>query len=241
MMPTTKLFAWLAHLYTATGLVAAAGMAVLIVRGGDDAFHTAFALMMVATVIDATDGWLARKARVTEVLPGFDGRALDNLIDFHTYTSLPLLLLWRADILPGTAAWLLLLPLLASAYGFSQVHAKTDEGFFLGFPSYWNVIAFYLYIVRPPGVVSAAVIVTFAVLTFVPTLYLYSTKGAAFARIVNVGAVIWTGVIAAVLWGPTSYARTLALISTIYPLMYLALSAAATVTARRQRAASGLR
>ena len=115
--------------------------------------------MMIATAIDATDGWLARRARVKEVLPGFDGRALDNLIDFHTYTSLPLLLLWRADVLPGAAAWLLLLPLLASAYGFSQVNAKTDDGFFLGFPSYWNIVAFYLFVLHPPAWASAAAIV----------------------------------------------------------------------------------
>ena len=107
-----KLLAWLVHLYTALGLVCAAGMAVLIVRGDDASFRGAFFLMMVATAIDATDGWLARKARVKEVLPGFDGRALDDLIDFQTYTSLPLLLLWRADLLPGPLAWLLLLPLL---------------------------------------------------------------------------------------------------------------------------------
>ena len=107
--------------------------------------------MMVATAIDATDGWLARRARVKDVLPGFDGRALDDLIDFHTYASLPLLLLWRADVLPGASAWLLLLPLLASAYGFSQVNAKTDDGFFLGFPSYWNIVAFYLFVLRPPA------------------------------------------------------------------------------------------
>ena len=46
----------------------------------------------------------------------------------------------------GPLAWLLWLPLLASAYGFSQVNAKTPDGFFLGFPSYWNIIAFYLYV-----------------------------------------------------------------------------------------------
>src|SRR5471030_2494553 len=111
-----KLFAWLVHFYTALGLVCAAGMAVLIFRGDDLSFRRAFFLMMLATAIDATDGWLARKARVKEVLPGFDGRALDDVIDFHTYTSMPLLLLWRADILPGSATWLLVLPLLSSAY-----------------------------------------------------------------------------------------------------------------------------
>ncbi len=142
-------------------------MAVLIIRGGDRSFRWAFALMMIATAIDATDGWLARKAHVKEVLPGFDGRALDDLIDFHTYTTLPLLLLWRAGVLSAGLSWILLLPLLASAYGFSQVNAKTDDGFFLGFPSYWNIIAFYVYILRPEPLVSALILVSFALLTFV--------------------------------------------------------------------------
>jgi phosphatidylcholine synthase len=32
----------------------------------------------------------------------------------------------------------------ASAYGFCQLDAKTGDHFFLGFPSYWNILAFYL-------------------------------------------------------------------------------------------------
>src|SRR3954465_2096652 len=140
----TVVLAWLAHLYTALGLVCAAGMAVLIVRGGEASFRTALLLMMVAAAIDATDGWLARRARVKQVLPGFDGGALDNLIDFHTYTSLPLFLLCRASTLPGIEGWLLILPLLASAYGFSQVNGTPEEGFFLGLPSFQDGLAFPL-------------------------------------------------------------------------------------------------
>ena len=60
---------------------------------------------------------------------------------------LPLLLIWRAGLLPENCEAVLLLPLLASAYGFCQTSAKTDDGYFLGFPSYWNLVAFYLYIV----------------------------------------------------------------------------------------------
>ena len=37
-------------------------------------------------------------------------------------------------------------PVLASAYGFAQTDAKTDDDFFLGFPSYWNVVAIYLWL-----------------------------------------------------------------------------------------------
>jgi phosphatidylcholine synthase len=231
MTAARKVFAWLVHLYTALGLVCAAGIVVLIVHGGDNAFRAAFLLMMVATAIDATDGWLARKARVKEVLPHFDGTALDNLIDFHTYTSLPLLLLWRAGIVPGVAAWVLLLPLLSSAYGFSQVNAKTDDGFFLGFPSYWNIVAFYLYVFHAPVWVSVPLIVTLAVLTFVPTPYLYATRGGPFARLINVGAAIWFVLLGLILFGPAQ--DTLAVVSLIYPLTYMALSAAVAIRRRR--------
>src|SRR5436305_15160511 len=98
------MLAWGAHLFTSMGLVAAAGIAVLIVRGDAGSFRAAFALMIVATVIDAVDGTLARAARVREVLPEFDGRRLDDIIDFQTYTSLPLLLVWGWQLLPGSWA-----------------------------------------------------------------------------------------------------------------------------------------
>ena len=232
-MSAQKLLAWLVHLYTAMGLMCAAGIAVLIVRGGGASFRMAFLLMMAATAIDATDGWLALKARVKEVLPGFDGRALDDLIDFHTYTSLPLLLLWRADVLPGHLPWLLLLPLLSSAYGFSQVNAKTADGLFLGFPSYWNIVAFYLYVLHPQAWVSVTLIVTLAVLTFVPTPYIYATRGGPFARLINIGGALWLVLLGLVLLGFGGDPRTLAIVSLVYPLTYLALSASVTVMRKK--------
>jgi phosphatidylcholine synthase len=224
-----KTLAWLVHLYTAMGLVCAAGMAVLIVRGDDASFRLAFLLMMLATAVDATDGWLARKARVKETLPGFDGAALDNLIDFQTYTTLPLLLVWRAGVLPGQLAWLLLLPLLASAYGFSQVNVKTADGFFLGFPSYWNIVAYYLFVLHPALWASVTLIVICSVLTFVPTPYIYATRGGPFSKTINIGSAIWFLSIGFVLFGPEHQRRPAALLSLLYPVMYLALSAFVTL------------
>jgi phosphatidylcholine synthase len=228
-----RLLAWLVHLYTALGLVCAAGMAVVIVQGGDTRFRHAFLLMMVATAIDATDGWLARRARVKDVLPGFDGAALDNLIDFQTYTTLPLLLIWRADLLPGGLAWLLLVPLLASAYGFSQTEAKTDDGFFLGFPSYWNIVAFYLFALHPQPSVSIGLITICSVLTFVPTPYLYATRGGPLAKTMNIGSAAWFVSLGFVLFGPEPYRESTAVVSLVYPVMYLALSAWVTFTRKR--------
>ena len=233
-VPVTVL-AWLVHFYTAIGLVCAAGIAVLIVRGDGASFRRAFILMLVATAIDATDGWLARLARVKEVLPHVNGRTLDDVIDFQTYVALPLLLLWRADLLPGAMAWLLIVPLLAGAYGFSQADAKTEDGFFLGFPSYWNIVAFYLYVLNPPVWVSAAAIVILATLTFVPTPYIYATQGGPFAKTINAGALVWGALIVWILFEPARDLRGLALISLIYPAMYLALSGIIAVRARPPR------
>jgi phosphatidylcholine synthase len=218
-----RVLAWCVHLFTSLGLVAAAGIAVLIVRGGDDSFRAAFGLMWIATLIDAVDGTLARKARVHDVLPHFNGRRLDDIIDFQTYTSLPLLLVWRAGIVPGVWSALLLLPLVASAFGFSQEHAKTDDGYFLGFPSYWNLVAFYLYFLAPPAWFAAAVVVVLSVLTFVPSRYLYSTQPGRLNLVANVLAAPWAVLLVLVLFaGDRSYSLTL--VSLYFPVFYLCAS-----------------
>jgi phosphatidylcholine synthase len=231
--PTPKpILAWCVHGYTALGLVAAAVLAVLIVQGDGESFRWCFVLMLAATLIDATDGTLARRARVKEVVPGFDGRRLDDLIDFLNYTFLPLLLVWRARLLPqGYEPWLLA-PLLASAYGFSQTGAKTADGFFLGFPSYWNVIAFYLYLLRPPGWLCLALVLLFAVLTFVPSRYLYPSQRGGLNRLTNILAAIWVGLVAWMLFlmpgregevspGRNSQLIWLSYLSLFFPVYYL--------------------
>jgi phosphatidylcholine synthase len=229
------ILAWCVHFYTALGLVAAAGIAVLLVRGGDESFRGALLLMLLATLIDSTDGWLARRARVKEFAPTFDGRRLDDLIDFQTYTSLPLLLIWRAGILTGADAWWLLLPLLASAYGFSQVNAKTDDGFFLGFPSYWNVVAFYLYLLRPPGWVSLSLIIVLSLLTFVPWRYLYPSQRAPYSRLTNLLAIAWVVSLLFILARWTDESRWLILLSLAFPLYYMLMSWALTFRLRRAK------
>jgi phosphatidylcholine synthase len=229
-----RLFAWFAHFYTSLGLVCAAVIAVLVVRGGDRSFRLAFLWMMIATAIDATDGWIARRARVTEVLPSFDGRILDDLADVHQYVSLPLLLLWRAGVLPGSLAWLLVLPLLSSAYWWSQVDSKSADGFFLGFPCYWNIIAFYLYMTGPPIALTVTIIAVFSLLTFVPTPYLYATRGGPFSLMMNVSAIGWFALLAVALFGREDLSKAGLWLSLIYPALYLGLSA--RVAMRRTRA-----
>jgi phosphatidylcholine synthase len=228
-----KVVAWLAHAYTACGLVCAAAILRLVVEGGDDAFRVAFLLMAVATVVDATDGWLARRARVSEVLPGFDGRRLDDLIDFQTYTCLPLALVWRAGVLSMPLQPILLVPLVASAYGFCQVHAKTDDNYFLGFPSYWNVVAFYLYVLRLPEIAACALILALAVLSFVPTRYLYTSYGGRWASLTNVFGSAWLVSLLAILWMWGAAPGWLVYGSLVFPAYYMLLSWSISYQRRR--------
>jgi phosphatidylcholine synthase len=223
-MNKRKILAWCVHGYTALGLVAAAGIAVLIVRGDPESFNLCITLMIVTLFIDTTDGWLARRARVKEVLPQFDGRRLDDIIDFQTYTSLPLLFIWRTGILPGNFSWWLILPLLASLYGFSQLSAKTEDNFFLGFPSYWNVLAIYLYWLSPPVWVSLTVIVSLALLTFVPSFYLYTTSGGPFSKLTNTLCGIWALVLALIIAGVFKDPRLAIWLSLIFPVYYFVAS-----------------
>jgi phosphatidylcholine synthase len=230
--PFERFLGWCVHGYTALGLVAAGLIAVLLIEGGASSFRWSFLLMAIATIVDSTDGYLARNVRIKEVVPSFDGRRLDDLVDFLTYTFLPLLLIWRARILPpGQEAWLFL-PLLASAYGFCQVQAKTDDGYFLGFPSLWNVVAFYLYMLPLGPWVSLGVVVLLAILTFVPTRHLYPSQPGRLNRIATLLGIPWTFLFLWLIWklprdGEVSVGSTtmqLAWISLSYPMFYLGVS-----------------
>lgn len=227
-MHIRKLLAWCVHFYTALGLVAAAWSAVLIVYGGEDNLRIVIVLMFIAMVIDASDGWLARRIRVKEVTPSFDGRRLDDIIDFNTFTTIPLLFIWRSGLLPGDLAYLLFLPLIASAYGFSQTNAKTDDGYFLGFPSYWNVAAFYFFYLQPDPWCSVPVIVLLSVLTFVPSKYLHPSIPGPLSMLSVALGIVWAVVVLAIISG-TVDKYNWSIISLAYPLYYMAASWVITI------------
>jgi phosphatidylcholine synthase len=228
-MHAQRLGAWAVHAFTASGLVLAAGAAVLIVRGDATSLRLALLLFLCATVVDATDGWLARRARVATVLPQIDGRRLDDIVDFHTYASLPLLLIWRSGALPGGSGWLLLLPLLASAYGFSQSEAKTADGYFLGFPSYWNVVALYIFLLAPPPAVTAFVVVVLSALTFMPARYLYPSTGGLLNRITIGAGAAWAVLLLLILLDLVGPTRPWVQASLVFPAWYMGASWFVTV------------
>ncbi|HVO93408.1 MAG TPA: hypothetical protein VMT22_11240 [Terriglobales bacterium] len=210
------------HLYTASGVVVGF-LAILATEAKD--LRAALLWMALAVVIDASDGTLARAARVKEVLPWFDGTLLDNIVDYFNYVAVPCLFLLRASLLPAQDAfWLISFPLLASAYGFCQRDAKTADYFFLGFPSYWNVVAFYFVVLRTPLWVNAFVTIGLSILVFVPIKFIYPSRAPRFRVSTNLCGVLWGLAILWILFTLPEPPRTLMVVSLLFPAYYTALS-----------------
>lgn len=222
-MTRPVLAAWGVHLYTASGAVLGF-LALEAISGGRYGF--AFACMALATVIDSTDGTLARRARVKQVLPHFDGARLDDIVDYLNYVVVPIVLASHAGLTPSGRAGLMVcaLPLLASGYGFCQLDAKTEDNFFKGFPSYWNIVVFYLFVLRTPLWFNVATLVGFSVLVFVPIRYLYPSKNPTAQRTTYVLGAIWGACAVALLSEFPVPSVQLGWLSLFFPVYYLGIS-----------------
>jgi phosphatidylcholine synthase len=196
--PWFRLRAVLVHLYTASGAVLA--LLILTAAYEGDALRALW-LMLASLIIDSTDGLLARRLRVSEALPSFDGALLDNIVDYMTYVFAPMVLLWSGGYLPAGAFGVMLaaLPLVASSYQFCRVDAKTDDHFFSGFPSYFNVVAFYAIVFKVSAAVLSGVVVICSVLVFVPIRYIYPTRTVALRRLTLFLSGLWLMSSAAIL------------------------------------------
>jgi len=169
-----RIAAWLVHLFTSTGAVL--GLLTLSAIHRQE-FLLAFWLMAAAVVVDAADGMLARRAQTKVAAPRIDGAMLDNIIDYVNYVIAPAFLMTESTLLPeGWRFYGAGLVVLASAYQFSQVDAKTDDHFFKGFPSYWNIVVFYFFVWGTAPWTNLAIVVVLSVLIFVPIKYVYPSR-----------------------------------------------------------------
>jgi phosphatidylcholine synthase len=216
---------WIAHVYTGLG-AAIALAATLDILDGD--YRRAFLWLALQIAIDATDGILARKLRVKERLPGFDGARLDDIIDYLTYVFVPMLLLLHADLLPSSGGpWIAAAVLMASGYGFSQTAAKVHtatEYFFTGFPSYWNLVALYLFLWRLPAVVNGAILLLFAVLVFLPVRYVYPTRTRTLQHVTTTLGLAWAAVTLWLVWRLPAVDGPWMWLSLVFPAYYFVLS-----------------
>ena len=223
--PATRLnllSAWLVHLYTASGALAAF-FGTLAVFAAD--YRQALLWMVAATAVDATDGLLARKARVRERLPAFDGSRLDDVVDYLTFVFLPVLFLHHSGALPdGWSGGISSVVLLSSAYGFASNDAKTSDHFFTGFPSYWNVVALYLHVAGLSPVWNAMILLTLSALVFWRIGYVYPTRTPTLQALTVGLGVCWGVIVVAMILRIPDVPPLLFALSFVFPVYYAVLS-----------------
>ena len=178
---TRQALAWSVHLFTASGAVLAVFALWEIGRGG---FARAAIYMLAALAIDRSTA----RSRAASAWPSgarIDGGRSTTSSTILDYAIVPVvfLLALGAFVHWSVAA----LPVLASAYGFAQVDAKTEDDFFLGWPSYWNVVALYVWLLELSPAAASAWVALFSALVFVPLKYVYPSKLRRFRGVTAVG------------------------------------------------------
>lgn len=223
---------YLVHAYTASTLlfVALAMQWILAER-----YQLALLAMAATVIIDATDGAMARKYRVAETAAAIQGDLLDNIVDFLSYVALPMLFLLHADmVLAPETLWVTLL-MFASAFGFSRTDAKiAGRGFFVGFPSYWNIVVFYLYLFETGPLLNTVILLVLASSVFSSLKFLYVSRLLRWRTLHFTLAALWgVACLTALLLEPGSLRAALLYVSLAYAAFYMIHSLVSDALERR--------
>jgi phosphatidylcholine synthase len=149
--PLARAAAFSVHVFTALG----AGIALIaMLEAVREHWVSMFAWLGVALVI---------------VQPDWSGDVLDLVVDFVTYVFVPAYAITASGLLLPLAAPLLGVGIAVSgALYFADRRMKSPDNHFRGFPGLWNVVAFYLFALHLPPVLSSLGIMVLIALTFAP-------------------------------------------------------------------------
>jgi phosphatidylcholine synthase len=123
---------------------------------------------------------------------------------------------------------------LASCYQFSQAEAKTEDHFFKGFPSYWNLLVIYLFLLGTSAWINFISILAAFILSFLPLYFIYPSRTPFLRRVTIFLSFPWIILLVAALFlsEPKSGGDKpfiLGMISLYYIIYYLALSIILTI------------
>lgn len=205
------------HLFTALGAVC--GLLAAL-AAFDGAWASMFAWLGLALAIDGIDGTFARMANVEERLPRFSGERLDLVVDYITYVFVPALALLRGGYLTGTGGLVIAaLILLSSLYHFSDLASKGEDYSFIGFPALWNIVAFYVFALSPPGWFTYSVLVALVMLTFVPMHWVHPTRVKRLRAVTLSITAAWSIAAIAAIWHgfpPPLWTQVILVIAAVY-------------------------
>ena len=181
--------AWAVHAFTASGAVIGF-LAIVAVLHGDA--RAAFLWLGLALFVDGVDGTLARGVNVEAATPWFDGRTLDNIVDFLTYVIVPALMVYWFKLVPDgweTAAAAIICAV--SCYTFANLRLKTHDWYFTGFPALWNIVVLCFWLLGTSKTANLAVILVLAALTFAPVKVIHPMRVRRFRPLTIAVTIAW--------------------------------------------------
>jgi len=191
-------FAWLVHMFTASGAVLAL-LALTAIE--QQQWRLALLWLFVAIVVDGIDGSFARWARTKEQAARIDGDTLDLVVDYLTYVFVPTIFIWRAGLVPEELAlWLAAAIQFSALYLFARTDMKTGDNYFRGFPALWNLVAFYLFVLQAGETAGALVVAAMVALTFAPVHFVHPFRVRDYGRWLPILATAWAAATCALLW-----------------------------------------
>jgi phosphatidylcholine synthase len=208
---------FLVHLFTASG---AAFSLLALLAAIEWHWPQMFGWLAVALIVDGIDGALARKLRAAETWPRFSGDILDLVVDYLGYVLVPAFAIATGAILPPSLEMAAAAAILiSSAIYFADRQMKTENWYFRGFPAVWNLIAFYLFLLRPDPRVALAIVVAFVALTFLPVLFIHPLRVKRL-RALNIALIgIWGALAILTLWrdfSPPAYVTAILCLIGVY-------------------------
>ncbi|MFM8846834.1 MAG: CDP-alcohol phosphatidyltransferase family protein [Actinomycetota bacterium] len=182
------------HAFTASGVLV--GMAALVAVL-DGSARLAIVWLLVAQLIDGIDGPLARRLLPDDDDPEYDGYVLDLVIDFVTCVLVPAAFLWQFEMVPHDRYGMLVVAvlLMTSSLWFSRTDQISDDGWFRGFPSAWNMAVPTLWIMDGNGLANAVVILLLSALTLSNVEFAHPVRAAQWRRTHLLAMAVWIGAV----------------------------------------------
>ena len=181
--------AWSVHLLTCTGIIV--GFFALISVFNNDQ-TSAFLFLGLALIIDAIDGTLARKFKVSIYVKNIDGKMLDSVIDFFNYIIIPSVMIYWFKIVP--TPFEIIIPsiiLIISAISYSNKNLMTSDNFYKGFPCIWNILLFYLYLFDLSQILNLFLIFVCILLKFIPMKFIHPLEVNKYKKYSALFMILW--------------------------------------------------
>nr|WP_214646555.1 phosphatidylcholine/phosphatidylserine synthase [Borreliella californiensis] len=168
------ILAWFVHIFTASGLIVGLYSIISIVNSD---YSLLLKLTVMGLIIDGIDGTMARKFKVKELIPKIDGTLLDNITDYINYTFIPVIFFYLGEFIEEKYKVVICTGiLLSSAYQFSRTDAKTNDNYFRGFPSLWNLFVILNIIFKMEQITNLITMSICIITSFIPIKFIYPSK-----------------------------------------------------------------